>query len=67
MVRIGQISYGIYLYHLIALVILIKIGAVVGFQWHPALLFVFYIGLSVLISEISFRTLERYFLRFREK
>jgi len=66
-VRIGQISYGIYLYHLIALVILIKIGSVVGFQWHPALLFVFYIGLSVLISEISFRTLERYFLRFREK
>ena len=59
--RVGEISYGIYLYHLMALAVVTKLlpGAPA-----PAVL-VLYAALSALVAEISFRTLERYFRRFR--
>lgn len=65
--RIGQISYGIYLYHLGALIIvgqsLRQIDSFTSF----GIYFVLYFALSLLLAEISFRTLERWFLRFRHK
>ena len=72
--RIGEISYGLYLYHLIGLhfaneaVGLIDVGGT-SQSWVATLLFVMF---SVIISEISFRTYEAYFLslkfrRFRQR
>ncbi len=62
--RIGAVSYGIYLYHLvtksISLSVLQKMG--IDNDW---LLLLVYAGASYLMAEISFRTLEAYFRRFR--
>lgn len=64
--RIGAISYGIYLYHLFALhlanVVLTRLG--LDQPW-PVL--GLYAALSCLAAEISFRTWEAWFRRFRPK
>lgn len=62
--RIGQISYGIYLYHLFALAIVTKALEVLGISG-SGLVLVLYFALSVVISEISFRTFEAWFMQFR--
>ena len=64
--RIGEISYGVYLYHLIALDVAYRGLNFLGLTnyW---LLFVTYVCLSIVISEISFRTFEKYFQSFRDK
>lgn len=62
--RIGQISYGVYLYHLIALDVVSRVGP----DWvseRPAAVFVIYYLVAVLIAEISFRYYEMPFLRKR--
>lgn len=64
--RIGQISYGIYLYHLFALSLVVKLFEVLGIESWWAVLFIYY-ALSILIAEISFRTLEAWFMGFRHK
>lgn len=63
--RIGQISYGIYLYHLFALAIVSKVFQVFGWTNWWWILGLYYI-LAIMISEFSFRTLEAYFTRFRK-
>ncbi len=65
--RIGEISYGVYLYHLIALDVAYRGLNFLGFTNNFWLLFVTYISLSLIISEISFRTFEKYFQSFRDK
>ena len=64
-VRLGEISYGIYLYHLIGLylanVVLTRLG--VTDLW---IVTAVYLAASVALAEISDRTLERYFRRFRK-
>jgi peptidoglycan/LPS O-acetylase OafA/YrhL len=62
--RIGEISYGIYLYHLIALDIWMRTAGAAGFDdgWTRL---IGYSVLSILMAEISFRTLEAWFQRFR--
>lgn len=62
--RVGVVSYGIYLYHLIALH---PVAAVLGKGggWRGIAVFVIYALLAWLIAEISFRTLEAFFRRFR--
>lgn len=64
--RIGTISYGIYLYHLLALDVVNRIMAVAGVssKW---ILLAGYFVLSCVIAEVSFRTLEAFFQRFRSK
>jgi len=64
--RIGQISYGIYLYHLFAL------GAVLALFDPPdrtekIVITIVYPFLAILIAEVSFRTFETWFLRLRRK
>jgi peptidoglycan/LPS O-acetylase OafA/YrhL len=59
--RVGVVSYGIYLYHLIALHL---IHGVIDPQQTVAV-FVLYSALAYIIAEISFRTLEAWFRRFR--
>jgi peptidoglycan/LPS O-acetylase OafA/YrhL len=64
--RVGEISYGIYLYHLFALDVAIRVlpGQDTGSQWAVLVL---YTVITIIISEISFRTIERYFMGLRHK
>ncbi|MBE0414738.1 acyltransferase [Yoonia sp.] len=62
--RVGQVSYGIYLYHLFALAIVnkaLEILGIPGTGWVLPL----YFALAIVISEISFRTYEAWFMQFR--
>ena len=62
--RIGEISYGVYLYHLIGLDIWMRIAGPAGFGegW---IRLIGYSAISILLADISFRTLEAWFRRFR--
>lgn len=61
--RIGEISYGMYLYHLIMLTVVFKAVGALGLSLPPpGLLFVLYFAMTVAVAELSFRTLERWFL-----
>lgn len=62
--RVGTISYGIYLYHLIALDITNRALAIFDLS-SPWLVLTGYSIVSCLMAEVSFRTLEAYFRRFR--
>lgn len=59
--RIGEISYGLYLYHLIALAVVMK--ALPGLP--PMAVLGVYSALAIVMAEISFRTLEKVFQRLR--
>ena len=66
--RIGEISYGLYLYHLIGLHIATEIGARGGLAgtragWAATLL---YPLISIAIAEASFRGFERHFLSLKQ-
>ena len=62
--RIGVVSYGIYLYHLLALDVTVRLLTLAGLI-SPWAIFLGYTALSWLMAEVSFRTLEAYFHRFR--
>lgn len=64
--RIGVVSYGIYLYHHISRHITLH---VIGLDWgtQPVLTFAVYALLAWALAELSFRTLEAAFRRFRPK
>jgi peptidoglycan/LPS O-acetylase OafA/YrhL len=65
--RIGQISYGIYLYHLFALAVVYKGFLVLGWDAHLGWVMPIYFALSIGIAEISFRTYEAWFLRLKDR
>jgi len=62
--RVGVISYGIYLYHMIARDFTVRIFEKLGITNDWVLLFTYSLA-SIVVAEISFRTLETYFRRFR--
>ncbi len=64
--RIGEISYGIYLYHLVALHIATAGLAAVGMQG-SAVLLPAYVLISIAMAEASFRTYERWFLSLKDR
>lgn len=64
--RIGVISYGIYLYHHFALIAANAALARSGVEI-PGANFVLTLFLSVLVAEVSFRTIERYFLGLKKR
>ena len=65
--RIGVVSYGMYLYHLIALDIVNRTGRILGIEPSTWTVLGLYFVLSWLIAELSFRTLEAWFQRYRPK
>ncbi|MEX0329057.1 MAG: acyltransferase family protein [Ruegeria sp.] len=65
--RFGVVSYGIYLYHLLALDIVTRVAGRFSDTVDAWIILGVYSLLSYLIAEISFRTLEAYFVRFRPK
>lgn len=64
--RVGAISYGIYLYHLLVLDVTHRALAVLELSSPWLVLFTYAIG-SYIVAEMSFRTLEAYFRRFRPR
>jgi peptidoglycan/LPS O-acetylase OafA/YrhL len=64
MARVGTISYGIYLYHLIGLHVATLVIARLGMT-SPWALLLGYTAISIVISEISYRSLEAWFRRQR--
>lgn len=67
--RIGEISYGVYLYHLIGLHIANEIGELFTIDRFVGafVVSILFVGFSVLISEASFRTYETYFLKLKHR
>ncbi|MDX8349226.1 acyltransferase [Cognatiyoonia sp. IB215446] len=65
--RVGEISYGVYLYHLIGLHIAnVGLGAA-GLATQNWVVLLIYTGISIVIADISFRTFERFFLNMKTK
>jgi peptidoglycan/LPS O-acetylase OafA/YrhL len=68
---LGKISYGIYLYHIFAIVFACKlVGLFTTRETSLAVTFalcLLALGMSILFGEISYRYFERYFLRLKEK
>ena len=66
--RIGVISYGVYLYHMIGLDIATRTISFLGFVNNTTLwVSLVYVLVSIIIAEISFRKYERYFLSLKIK
>lgn len=65
--RIGQISYGIYLYHLFSHTAMLVLFPQLGLEGRWGLFFFAYYALTILVAEISFRTYEAWFLSLRHK
>jgi peptidoglycan/LPS O-acetylase OafA/YrhL len=62
--RVGEISYGIYLYHLIGVQVASMLLARLG-MGSPWAVLIVYPLISILIAEISFRSLETWVRRYR--
>lgn len=67
--RIGVISYGLYLYHLIGRHIGVVLERQLGFAdaLAPWVQTAFYLAASIAIAELSFRTFEAYFLNLKDR
>ena len=63
--RIGQISYGIYLYHLFALAVAYQVTDLFGLS-QTAWILPLMAALSIVMAEISFRTYEAWFMGLRD-
>jgi peptidoglycan/LPS O-acetylase OafA/YrhL len=69
LVRIGKVSYGVYIYHLPLLVVGHWCLARLGFRWNPlstGVFFVVYLAAVLAVAEASFRWLESPFLRLKD-
>ena len=64
-VKIGKVSYGMYIYHMLALTFLKYIGFDV-LEFTPLMFVVFFLS-SYFISFLSYKYLESYFLNFKER
>ncbi len=67
---LGKISYGLYMYHLVVLFLLKKLITHFNITlnlWWGILHFIIAIGLTVLISAISYRYFERPFLKLKQR
>lgn len=67
--RVGEISYGLYLWHLIGLHIGNEVAGALGFVGTTAgwVALPIYLAASIVIAELSFRWFESYFLRLKNK
>ena len=67
LVRVGVVSYGIYLLHLLVLHVVRLLGEQIGLAQDSTVFLLLYWGGTLLLAELSFRHYERYFLGFRHK
>lgn len=65
---LGKISYGIYMYHWIIILLLIKyLEQLKDTPYYNLILYVLSFGITLLISWISYNTFEKYFLNLKKK
>jgi peptidoglycan/LPS O-acetylase OafA/YrhL len=67
LVRIGKVSYGMYLFHWAIMVYFYKRFFPDGPVWRDVLLFIPYVVIVYLLAELSFRVYESRFLVWKEK
>lgn len=61
---LGQISYGIYMFHLVAITIAIKLAINIEANW---IIYPITFVLTILFSHLSFKYFEMFFLRLKER
>jgi len=61
---LGSISYGLYMYHAITLVVAIKLSIFFNSPW---IIYPLTFGMVIFVSHFSFKYFESYFLRYKEK
>ncbi|CAN5330779.1 hypothetical protein BH09BAC5_BH09BAC5_26080 [soil metagenome] len=68
---LGNISYGIYMYHFFIIVLVIRFAPILGFQQNSNYLnFYYYVSsflVTIIISALSYYLFERYFIRWKNK
>lgn len=67
---LGKISYGIYMYHWIIILLVIKFiptNLIANHLTYNIILYLTVLGLSIFVAFISFKTIERYFLGLKNK
>ena len=64
--EIGKISYGMYLFHMLCLNVVRRLLPI-SLQQVTPVLFLCTLALTVIVAEISSRTYERWFLRFKDR
>jgi len=63
---LGRISYGIYIYHWLLIILSLKLCAGLGHSWNAWTGFFVALGLTIGVSALSFRYFERYFLNKKQ-
>ena len=72
LVYLGKISYGLYIFHLISIMLVDQLlthraeGALREDSWHFSLLFVLGLGLTILVSSVSYHFFEKRFLNLKK-
>lgn len=65
---LGKISYGIYMYHWIIILLLIKLLDIYkNISYYNLILYILSFGITILVSWISFNTFEKFFLNLKKK
>lgn len=64
---LGKISYGIYMFHNIVVIIVIKEILINNNLYSPVVYTIVYLSVVILVSIISFEFYEKQFLRFKER
>lgn len=64
---LGKISYGLYMYHTIGVVVAIKLARTLGPGVHDWLIYPVAIGLSVLIASVSYFGVEKQILKLKDR
>jgi peptidoglycan/LPS O-acetylase OafA/YrhL len=65
--RLGKISYGIYVYHSLCLIVCLRLSGLwgLGITARTALLYGTALGLTIVVSRLSYRYVEKPFLRLK--
>lgn len=64
---LGKISYGIYMYHWVVLLIAFKLFPLTKSVGSMVVLYCFVIGITILCAWVSFETYEKFFLNLKKK
>lgn len=64
---LGKVSYGIYMYHWIVLIIAFKVLPIYDNWYSILLLYIFVLGCTVLVAWLSYISYEKYFLNIKKR